>query len=243
MTTVARPGTPFPSTESVSYFPFNASASSASSSSRRSSFHTYAQPIHFPIPSRTVLTPPSLLKRASSTGSNSSGYHLSRTPSASPSTPVLSPSMGRRESRSSSTECASPVMPTTPIVEEIEIEDEDVLAPPSTPFELPAPLYSEPEPKQSLTKGFPVKQFFTTFESITKSKSSSSGRSLSLPTSSLQLTVSRPKLKRRDTPRPKDGFPTMSPFWDQPILSPVQENGPKRRFTSMVDGKSWLVVE
>lgn len=252
-TTITRPGTPFPTTESDSYF----NMPSTTTASRH-----YPQPIHFQLPTRAILTPPSLLKRASSSGSSSSSsYHLSRTPSASTSTPTLSRSRSRRESQCSSCGSgSSPVMPTTPILEDVFGEDQDEVMISTGEFELPEPLYTPTKPKSQTqtpsylptstneankTFSFSVKKFKPTLETIKQQEPQTP-----TPTTPMTLmlpppTFTRPTLKRRDTPRPQpqSGFPTMSPFWDQPILSPIEENRPKRKLTSLVDGLSWIVVE
>jgi len=197
--TQTRPGTPYPTTDSISYFP--------QTSPRRMS-----QSIHFPLPSRPVLTPPSLLHRTSSSGSSSS-YHLSKTPSAS--------NHGRRPSTcssSSASDCSS--MPVTPQV--IAEVDEDVVEIMDSNFELHLP---EPHYIKS-----------------TMSKSPKTSDFSSIPFS--MVLPSRPKLKRRDTPRPKSDVLSMAPLHQRqiPALPPVEESMPRRKLTSIVDGKSWLVV-
>lgn len=241
-----RPGTPFPSTESISYF---SHVPSSSSSSRRLSM-TYANshPIHFQLPSRPVLTPPSLLQRTSSSGSSSS-YHLSRTPSA-------SAHSGTRRS-SASSDCASSVsspMPTTPtssmnnnnatIIEESDIE-EITLAPSSSlspnmyASQSYFPTSPSPSPKSKASR---TDKFVTSFETIYQATSTLASTTTTKRKDTSMPPPSRPVLKRRDTPRPKTDYLAMAPLRDLPILSPVDENLPKRRFTSMVDGKSWVVV-
>jgi hypothetical protein len=197
--TQTRPGTPYPTTDSVSYFP--------QTSPRRMS-----QSIHFPLPSRPVLTPPSLLHRTSSSGSSSS-YHLSKTPSAS--------NHGRRSSTcssSSTSECSS--MPVTPQV--IAEVDEDVVEIMDSNFELNLPEH--------------------VFTKSTMTKSPKTTDLTSIPFS--MVLPSRPKLKRRDTPRPRSDILSMAPLNQRqiPTLLPVDETMPRRKLTSIVDGKSWLVV-
>jgi len=192
--TQTRPGTPYPTNDSISYFP--------QTTPRRMS-----QSIHFPLPTRPILTPPSLLHRTSS--GSSSSYHLSKTPSA---------SHGRRSSTcsssssSSASECSS--MPVTPQV--IAEVDEDVV---------------------EIMDSFDLES--TEIYSPTKSTKT--------PATSFTITLpSRPKLKRRDTPRPKSDIFSMAPLptptRNIPALSPIDETLPKRTFTSMVDGKSWIAI-
>jgi hypothetical protein len=210
--TSTRPGTPFPTTESISYF----NLTPAQTSSRRLSTS-----VHFPMTSRPVLTPPSLLQRTSSTGSSSSSScHLYKTPSYH--------GHGRRSSTcSSSSECSSSMsspMPTTPMVIAEEEEDEmnfgssfNLNFPEA--FTLNTPTKSKPSPVQ-----YPY----------LNSTVSASPSPMSPP--------SRPKLKRRDTPRPKSDIFSMAPLRQIPALASVEEDIPRRKFTSIVDGKSWVVV-
>jgi len=208
--TTTRPGTPFPTTESISYF--NLTSAQTSTSSRRLSTS-----IHFPMPTRPVLTPPSLLQRTSSTGSSSShSYNLSKTPGF----------HGRRSSTcSSSSECSSSMsspMPTTPMV-----------------------IAEEEEEEINFGSSFKLPEAFT-LNTPTKSKPSSVQYpySTSIETTSpfTMAPPSRPKLKRRDTPRPKTDIFSMAPLRQVPALASVEEDIPRRRFTSIVDGKSWVAV-
>jgi hypothetical protein len=212
--TLNRPGTPFPTTESISYF----NLTPAQTSSRRLSTS-----VHFPMTTRPVLTPPSLLQRTSSTGSSSSSsYQLSKTPT------FHGHGHGRRSSTcSSSSDCSSSMsspMPTTPMVIAEEEEDEMNFG---SSFKLQLP--------EAFTLNTP-----------TKSKSSPAQYPYLASTVSASLSPmslpSRPKLKRRDTPRPKSDVFSMAPLRQIPALSSVEEDLPKRRFTSIVDGKSWVVV-
>lgn len=128
-------------------------------------------------------------------------------------------------------------MPATPIT---EAADESML---ESELEALEELDDIPElaPSPSTTShveakgrgGFPVKQFYSTLQSITTT-------SIQTPAPS---APKRPKMIRRDTPRPTpDAVPAMSAFWDHPILAPINEIRPQRRLTSVVDGKSWIVV-
>ncbi|KAI9639777.1 uncharacterized protein MKK02DRAFT_29760 [Dioszegia hungarica] len=212
--TYPRPGTPFP---------FSHPAPPPLSHRRSSATQP---PLHFAVPTLPSRTPPSLLKRSGSTSTSSSGSapkYARYTPSSPqlPQTPTLS---GRRSSASSSCSSSSsssrsPVL-STPVLHphnpNLEVDVEILLdtptvyeSPSESPFARKYPLAGRPK--------------------------LSRGAAVPLPPSTGAAFV-RPKLTRRDTPRPKAEM-QMSGLEDQ--RGRTQRQG---SYTSLVDGGKWVVV-
>nr|XP_031863289.1 uncharacterized protein CI109_001162 [Kwoniella shandongensis]KAA5530361.1 hypothetical protein CI109_001162 [Kwoniella shandongensis] len=227
----ARPSTPFPHTHVLTHGHHGSYFSLTSP-------HAYtSQPIHFHMPALPSPTPPSLLKRQSSSGSNyirhasvssSSSSSNSRTPT---SPRLIAPTPQRASSTRSSissASLASPPMPTTPTLAS------PIAPPPSTPFSLPPPAY----PKSTSPVEFRYDPYSTTLFS---------GEEIaSLPTSSyLDERPVRPKLKRRDTPRPKTttlGSLRMSGLVMDSEESIEEEEEERRVLRSVIDGGSWVIL-
>ncbi|ORX36611.1 hypothetical protein BD324DRAFT_651100 [Kockovaella imperatae] len=220
MTTIARPSTPFPHTASLSH---SASGSNHHKMTLPPTYH-YTTPIHFAPKALPTPTPPSLLARTSSTGSNSSGHyiHLRRSSSARQSpagedlsrTPSLVPASPRRGSASSSLLVLTPPSTSTLLLPEVEedadadddvddVEEMDAEESPELPksrsagFALPPPTYNWSDK--------PIEPD-TTFDFDSSFSSSPASRLENWITTSNSVTPSnpfrRPALKRRDTPRP-----------------------------------------
>ena len=215
MTSVAnRPGTPFPSTSSLSH----------ASSSKQGYF---AQPLHFHMAAMPTPTPPSLLKRSSSNGSAASvsrSNSLRRSaavpaaPANTPLSPATPPLVARRTSCASTmSSVSSPAMPETPL--------EPML-------ELPA-LYSHPNK--------PIEDEYTRSQSFEPTTPVDNYRASVFtyhePPRAEPSKPVRPPLKRRDTPRPT---PTaVSPFSSFELDRELEL---QRTYTSFVDGGKWVVV-
>ncbi|KAK1924225.1 hypothetical protein DB88DRAFT_489521 [Papiliotrema laurentii] len=219
MTTFSsRPGTPFPHTHILHH----SSTSSTFQPMSASSYFT-SQPLHFAPRELPARTPPSLLKRNSSSSSSSARY--------SPSLPDLIPSTSRRQDSASTSEdssCESPLL-RTPVS-----EANSPPAPPPTPLALPS----------SVLKGkglaLPPPEYNWTDKELSPTTSFDMSAFKDQDQTPKRPALTRPKLQRRDTPRPPASFsPTVSPA----KRARDEARNSRRQLTSMVDGGSWLVIE
>ncbi|GFZ43924.1 hypothetical protein JCM24511_01644 [Saitozyma sp. JCM 24511] len=244
MTSIARPGTPFPHAHGHSYF--GPSSSTAYAYSPR--------PLHFQLPALPSPTPPSLLKRSASSSSStsftgreakhpSSYFHAQgHGHTASLSAPATPPFSSRRESSSSastSSSAPSPAMPSTPLIPPLSDLDVPELALPLTPPSTPT------FERASLRPELELKQPTPTSASTFLYPSGSSSTMPPPPPPSTPAMPVRPALKRRDTPRPF--MPTVTSFISSsPVPTRVPtppEQQPQRQYTSVIDGGSWLILD
>ncbi|KAK8864429.1 hypothetical protein IAR55_001677 [Kwoniella newhampshirensis] len=258
--TSPRPSTPFPYTHTLthghhgSYFHLSPQP------------HAYtSQPIHFHMPALPSPTPPSLLKRQSSSGSNT-GRHgsVSSTASSSsstgstasavtPSSPRLMAPAPRRISStrssisSSSASISSPPMPTTPTLSSPS-------APPPTPLSLPPPAHSHKSMQviseldhPDLDLGFSYDPFSTTLLSGEEIATLPYLSPLDEKEEKMERPI-RPKLKRRDTPRPKTttlGSLRMSGMvasHDHVNDQEYRDAEERKVLRSVIDGGSWVIL-
>ena len=197
----------------------------------------FAQPLHFSPRALPARTPPSLLHRSASSGSSSSSTYNHRP--ASIRRPSATPSLVHDRRGSEVSDLSSPSSPRllTP-----PLEAETPLGPAPTPLELSSPVMRE---------GFalPPPEYNWTEKEITPDTSfdlASSSWDICAPQPPATLPT-RPKLSRRDTPRPTTT--TLSTLgMTVPVQKELRSSRPdayrgKRRLTSMVDGGDWIVME
>ncbi|RSH95820.1 hypothetical protein EHS25_000913 [Saitozyma podzolica] len=244
MTSIARPGTPFPHVHPLSY------------AGPSSTTYPYSpQPLHFQLHSPRSPTPPSLLKRnaSSSSSTSSSGrgakhstsyFHAhAHAPSHSlsaPATPPLSYSRESSSSTSTSFSASSPAMPSTPLIH--PLSDTDVpelslpLKPPSIPTVEQIPLHPElnqPTPTTTSTFLYPF----------------STGLSMPPPPPQHPLCQSD---RRSSAALPQDlscpaSWSSHLVRYHPPPSKPADRlhhpRQPQRHFTSVIDGAFWVILD
>lgn len=239
MTTIARPSTPFPHTHALTHSRYESTYHSLTSPTGYFS----SRPLHFSMRPLPTPTPPSLLNRTPSTGSNHASSSSSSALTASPRTPALVNSHMRRESTVSIASVESTPLPTTPH----HLEEESPSAPYPTPFELPSPLYSNkgkalelPPPEYNWTHKEITDQtlFNVSYSPLDLCPMTTSNTN----TSPSPASPVRPKFKRRDTPRPQTTTLSSLGMTDG-IQRDEDGHRGKRRLTSVVDGGAWVVLE